>query len=270
MCYSHSHNYSLPRSLSDKKESLTLILELVYVCLPFCLDSRKFITSLGGNGSISIRCGRTNLYNIFWNRFLALNYRDSSSSRISTKLTQLATRVGRLLTPVSHLNTSQCRSWEKLAIFSKLENFPGSNWPNLTWPALTSRLLVPRERSAELDDMLQAAAAAATNMPNLETMEIWNGEKGLAMLFRYQRNKRGQPAVVTCRGTWELTLRPLVIQAWDSVSLKHCGQGNVIIKELLDISDSIKSHGDAIRHLELSKPVVRPASLRQIQMMHTV
>ncbi|KAF7923621.1 hypothetical protein EAE99_006880 [Botrytis elliptica] len=192
------------------------------------------------------------LYNIFWNRFLALNYRDSSSSRISTKLTQLATRVGRLLTPVSHLNTSQCRSWEKLAIFSKLENFPGSNWPNLTWLALTSRLLVPRERSAELDDMLQAAAAAAMNMPNLETMEKWNGEKGLAMLFRYQRNKRGQPA------------------AWYSVSLKHCGQGNVIIKELLDISDSIKSHGDAIHHLELSKPVVRPASLRQIQMMHTV
>ncbi|TGO72829.1 hypothetical protein BELL_0414g00010 [Botrytis elliptica] len=126
---------------------------------------------------------------------------DSSSSRISTKLTQLATRVGRLLTPVSHLNTSQCRSWEKLAIFSKLENFPGSNWPNLTWLALTSRLLVPRERSAELDDMLQAAAAAAMNMPNLETMEKWNGEKGLAMLFRYQRNKRGQPAVIIYRGT---------------------------------------------------------------------
>ncbi|TGO49244.1 hypothetical protein BCON_0216g00180 [Botryotinia convoluta] len=143
-------------------------------------------------------------------------------------------------------------------------------WPNLTWLALTSRLLVPQERSAELDNMLQAAAAAAMNMPNLETMEIWNGEKGLAMLFRYQRNNRGQPAVIICKGTWELTLRPLVIQAWDSVSLEHCGQGNVIIKELLDISDSIKSHGDAIRHLELSKPVVRPVSLRQIQMKHTI
>jgi hypothetical protein len=58
-------------------------------------------------------------------------------------------------------------------------------WPNLTWLALTSRLLVPQERPTELDDMLRAAAAAAMKMPNLETMEIWNGEKGLAMLFKY-------------------------------------------------------------------------------------
>ncbi|TEY62241.1 hypothetical protein BOTCAL_0165g00010 [Botryotinia calthae] len=143
-------------------------------------------------------------------------------------------------------------------------------WPNLTWLALTSRLLIPQELPAELDDMLQAAAAAAMNMPNLEIMEIWNGKKGLAMLFRYQRGKQGRPAVITCKGTWELNLRPLVIQAWDSVSWKHCGEGIVIIKELLDISDDIKSHGDAIHYLELSKPVVRPVSLRQIQMKHTI
>jgi hypothetical protein len=92
-------------------------------------------------------------------------------------------------------------------------------WPNLTWLALNSRLLVPQERPTELDDMLRAAAAAAAmKMPNFEAMEIWNGEKGLAMLFRYQRVERVQPAVITWRGTWELTLRPLVIQAWDSVA----------------------------------------------------
>ncbi|TGO82992.1 hypothetical protein BPOR_0722g00080 [Botrytis porri] len=172
-----------------------------------------------------------------------------------------------------------CSQLQRLVIFENFDQtYPAGygarelswKWPNLTWLALTSRLLVPQERSAELDDMLQTAAAAAMNMPNLETMEIWNGEKGLVMLFRYQRNKRGQPAEIICKGTWELTLRPLVIQAWDSVSLKHCGQGNVIIKELLDITDSIKSHGDAIRHLELSRPVVRPVSLRQIQMKHTI
>lgn len=50
-------------------------------------------------------------------------------------------------------------------------------WPNLTWLALTSRLLVPRESSMELDDMLRAAATAAIKMPRLETMEIWNGER---------------------------------------------------------------------------------------------
>jgi hypothetical protein len=129
---------------------------------------------------------------------------------------------------------------------------------------------VPQERPTELDDMLRAAAAAAMKMPNLETMEIWNGEKGLAMLFRYQRAERGQPAVITWRGTWELTLRPLVIQAWDSVALRHRGQGHVIVKELLDAGASVKSHGDAIRHLKLSRPVIRPVSLRQIQMEHII
>ncbi|TVY38287.1 hypothetical protein LOCC1_G007043 [Lachnellula occidentalis] len=136
-------------------------------------------------------------------------------------------------------------------------------WPNLTWLALTSQLFVPQTRPMELDDMLRAAAGAAMKMPNLETMEIWNGEKGLAMLFRYQRAEPGQPAVITLRGTWVLTLGPLVIQAWDSVALRHRGQGHVVVKELLD-GACIKSHGDAIRHLKISRPVIRPVSLRQI------
>ena len=135
-------------------------------------------------------------------------------------------------------------------------------WPNMTWLALTSRLLVPDESPKKLDKMLQAAAAAAMKMPNLETMEIWNGTKGLATLFRYQR---GRPAVLTCKGTWEFTLRPQVIQAWNSVS-----QGIVIVKEFLDAGACVKSHGDAIRHLKLSRPVIRPISLRQIQMEHMI
>jgi len=122
----------------------------------------------------------------------------------------------------------------------------------------------------ELDDMLRSAAAATTKMPNLETMEIWNGEKGLAMLFRYQRAELGRPATITLRGTWELTLRPNVIQAWDSVALRHYGQGHVIVKELLDVGTCVKSHGDAIRYLKLSRPVIRPVSLRQIQMEHII
>jgi hypothetical protein len=140
-------------------------------------------------------------------------------------------------------------------------------WPNLTGIALTSRLLVP-ESSMLLDDMLQAAAAAAMKMPNLETMEIWNGKKGLAMLFRYQRAERGRLAVITCRGTWEISLQPPVIQAWNSVALRHRGQGLVITMELLDADVDVNSHGDAICHLKLSSAVIRPVSLRQIQMEH--
>lgn len=143
-------------------------------------------------------------------------------------------------------------------------------WPSLTWLTLTSRLLASEESSIGLDHMLRAAAAAAMKMPRLETMEIWNGERGSAMLFRYQRAERGRPAVITWRGTWELNLRPSVIQSWDCVSLRHRGQGHVIVEDLLDDGVSIKSHGDAIHRLKLSRPVIRPVSLRQIQMEHII
>ncbi|KAI1490014.1 hypothetical protein F5X96DRAFT_577363 [Biscogniauxia mediterranea] len=119
----------------------------------------------------------------------------------------------------------------------------------------------------ELDDMLRAAAA---KMPSLETMEIWNGGEGLAMLLRYQRVERGRPAVITWRGTWELTLRPPVIRAWDAVALRHRGQGHVIVKELLDAGACVEFHGDAIRHFKLSRLVIRPVWLREIQMEHII
>lgn len=141
-------------------------------------------------------------------------------------------------------------------------------WPDLTSIALTSQLLAPDESPAEIDNMLRSAAAAAMTMPRLETMEIWNGREGLAMLFRYQLARGGGPAVITCRGTWEFALRTPVVQAWEGVALKNHGQGCVIVKYLLN--DGIESHGDAIHHLKLSSPVIRPISLQQIRMEHRI
>jgi len=147
---------------------------------------------------------------------------------------------------------------------------PFWKWPNLTSLALTSRLLAPDKSPVEIDNMLRAAAAAAMKMPILETMEIWNGQDGLAMLFRYQPARGGRPAVITWRVTWEFALRPPVIQAWEAVSLKHHGRGSVIVKELLDAGTVVKSHGDAIHHLKLLTLVIRPVSLRQILTEHRI
>ncbi|BCS18667.1 uncharacterized protein APUU_11495S [Aspergillus puulaauensis] len=140
-------------------------------------------------------------------------------------------------------------------------------WPNLTSLALTSRLLAPDESPAEVDNMLQSAAAAAMKMSRLETIEIWNGREGLAMLFRYQLARGGRPAVITCRGTWEFALREPVVQAWEGVALNNHGQGCVIVKELLDNGVVIESHGDAIHHSSL---VIRPVSLQQTRMEHRI
>ncbi|KAF4972809.1 hypothetical protein FSARC_709 [Fusarium sarcochroum] len=145
-------------------------------------------------------------------------------------------------------------------------------WPNLTSIVLTSRLLTPLKSRASINSMLVAAAAAAENMPKLKTMEIWNGRKGLAMLFSYQSGSGcgRNPAVVTCRGTWELVLHSTVTRAWEAVAVKHRYVGPVFVKELLGDATAVKSHGDAIHHLKLSGSVIRPVSLQQIQMEHQV
>jgi hypothetical protein len=107
-------------------------------------------------------------------------------------------------------------------------------------------------------------------MANLKSMEIWNGRERLAMLFRYQLTGEGQPAVLTWRGTWQLTLRAPVAQAWEAVALKHCGHKPVIVEEMLDAGVVVKSHGDAIHHLKLLSLVIRPVSLQQIRMEHRI
>jgi hypothetical protein len=116
--------------------------------------------------------------------------------------------------------------------------------------------------------MLQAAAATAMKMPNLKIMEIWNGREGLATLFRYESTRGGQPTTITWRGTWEFDLRPPVIQAWETVTLKYCGHRPVIVKELLDVA--IKSHGDAIHYLRPLNLIIRPVSLQQILIEHRI
>ncbi|KAK3379781.1 hypothetical protein B0T24DRAFT_647243 [Lasiosphaeria ovina] len=117
--------------------------------------------------------------------------------------------------------------------FFKIE--PSWEWPNLTSLALT---------------MLQAAAAAAKRMPQLKTMEIWNGRKGLAALFKYQALLPTRQARITWRGTWILNIEPFVIQAWEAEQLEEA---------------RIKSHSDAIHYLMLSSQVIRPISLQQIR-----
>ncbi|KID91412.1 hypothetical protein MGU_01382 [Metarhizium guizhouense ARSEF 977] len=144
-------------------------------------------------------------------------------------------------------------------------------WANLTSVALTTRLLVPGANLTSIEDMLRDAAAAAMRMPKLENMEIWNGGKGSAMLFRYQHRRPHSQAVINWKGTWTRAmvshLRPRVTNAWEAVARQQNSLALTMEEELheSDAAD-IKSHGDAIYYLDLSSPVVRPISLRQIRM----
>lgn len=73
-------------------------------------------------------------------------------------------------------------------------------WDKLNSLALTSRLLTNDTDASDINNMLRDAALAALNMPRLDTIELWNGRRGVAMLFRYQRARDGQLAIITVRG----------------------------------------------------------------------
>lgn len=146
---------------------------------------------------------------------------------------------------------------------------PAWEWPNLTSLALTSQLLAPNSSPDEMNGMLQAAAAAVVKMPKLQTMEIWTGGEGSGALFRYEAASGRVPATITCRGTWELPLQPVAIDAWEVVAQRDDrGHRLVVVNELLESDAVLKSHGDAINHLGLAIPVVRSVSLRQILREH--
>ena len=134
-------------------------------------------------------------------------------------------------------------------------------WNKLVSLVLTSRLLVPHESQTAIDDVLQTAAAAAINMPRLNTMELWNSGTGLACVFRYQAPKGYHPAAITWRGNWDLQIEPQVIRSWEAVTFGHAQSRLLVVKELLDADVVIMSHGDAIRHLKPLHRVVHPVSL---------
>ncbi|KAJ6781063.1 hypothetical protein PWT90_09524 [Aphanocladium album] len=136
-------------------------------------------------------------------------------------------------------------------------------WEKLTTLALTSSTLVNDADPSDINDLLRDAAAAALKMPKLETMELWNGRRGVAMLFRYQRAHDGQPATITLRGTSAFNLQNTGTRAWDIVAYQHCRRKVAVYTSFID-PYGVRCHGDAIRQLKLSTEVARPISLRQI------
>ncbi|KIW82376.1 hypothetical protein Z517_05403 [Fonsecaea pedrosoi CBS 271.37] len=99
---------------------------------------------------------------------------------------------------------------------------PSWEWPNIRSIVLTSSLLTPDQDPAKIEVMLQAAAAAAMKMPQLETIEIWNGRRGLAALFKYQVFRNKQEATITWRGTWQLTMETIFNRGLESRHRSLC------------------------------------------------
>ncbi|RDL35210.1 uncharacterized protein BP5553_07141 [Venustampulla echinocandica] len=140
---------------------------------------------------------------------------------------------------------------------------PGGIWPKLTSLALTSPLLSSNSSLEDINNLVLAAASAAYKMPKLQTMELWNGGKRHAFLFRYHTTDNH--TTISWHGTWNLNLKPHVIEAWREVALKYAAQELRIEKGKILDCNIINSHGAAIHQLKLKIQVVHPVSLSQIR-----
>lgn len=176
-----------------------------------------------------------------------------------------STALGRILSKASLNFESLSGSFmmDACDFFSNHEQ-SSQEWPNLTSLVLTSQLLTPQQSHADIMGMLERAGLAATRMPKLKTMEIWNGREGLAALFKYQLLKEHRAAIITWKGTWSLMLQPSVVETWGAVTTRRGGFELGVVYEKLD-GATIRSHGDAIVELKVSERVVRPISLQQIR-----
>ncbi|KAI1332953.1 hypothetical protein F5Y16DRAFT_407006 [Xylariaceae sp. FL0255] len=140
--------------------------------------------------------------------------------------------------------------------FHAAETDPTRNWPHLRSLTLTTRL----------NQMLLKAALIALRMPELEMLVIWNGQAGIAALFRYQLDDH--KAVLSWKVNSEYTIPSHVIDTWEMVK-RTFGKNDprLILDYSVDYEICIKTHADAISHLKLFH-VVRPTALQQILAAH--
>ena len=96
-------------------------------------------------------------------------------------------------------------------------------------------------------------------MLKLQMMEIWNGRKQNACVFRYQVTESF--ALLSWCSSWDIELGVDVVTVWKTVALQCTRHGlSVLDKQTIDKQD-IKSHGAAIREMKLDRQVIHPTSL---------
>ncbi|KAF5539889.1 hypothetical protein FMEXI_8747 [Fusarium mexicanum] len=131
-------------------------------------------------------------------------------------------------------------------------------WDHLESLSLTSNLLFRNMQC--IGNLLIAAAKLVLRMPNLTTMVLWNGRAGKACAFMYTRAEHY--AHITWRGTWDLEISRQVVEAWEDVAKFHSVELRLRHERF---HETIRSHGDAIFHLNLPCQVIEPTSLWQIR-----
>lgn len=140
-------------------------------------------------------------------------------------------------------------------------------WNDLKSLTLTSPLLTPRSSSETVNQLLAEAGAAALQMPSLETLELWNGIRWNAGAFRYRvvtKSRHFTTITLGWCGTFDLILKPDVLDSWKEVAALHSGHELVVLPHESLVKETITSHAAAIRALQLNEGVIHSESLDQI------
>jgi hypothetical protein len=118
-------------------------------------------------------------------------------------------------------------------------------------------------------DLFEAAAFAALRMPELQTMEIWDG-LGLDLIefFRYSRrvNGRDETPAITWLSDLEVAIEQRVVTAWDRVARMHTGRNiRVLIPEFPGEDEKPRYPYGVIGSLELREKIAHPLSLHEFE-----
>ncbi|KAJ4326976.1 hypothetical protein N0V84_002589 [Fusarium piperis] len=131
-----------------------------------------------------------------------------------------------------------------------------TTWENLKTLSLTSQILKSCSRS-QVNGLLCAAANAATKMPKLQMLELWNGAEGMASVFRYR--VEDTVAEVTWLSTHITKVDQKVINAWTTVAVAR-GRTDVRVSTHKLDPETIISAGTVLRHLYLREQILHPVS----------
>lgn len=139
---------------------------------------------------------------------------------------------------------------------------PSWRWPRLKALTLTARGIA-KDSMRQTNKLFQTAAQVALNMPELQTLTIWHGERREACAFTYRRAYGS----ICWQGIRDVRLELKTFEAWERVAVTYTGRVLTVDKKLF--MEDITSHGDAVHHLGLHHVVDR-VSLQQIRIENRV
>lgn len=132
-------------------------------------------------------------------------------------------------------------------------------WPKLKTLALTAQLLrLPRESSAEINRLLEAASLAVRRMPKLLILEMWHGNSNQhGCVVRYHHDPDTKQASLTWHASWSIDITERAASSWKETVHQMTGLELDFRFEEMVFSKPLRTYWVA-RFLKLRDRVITP------------